>query len=87
MKSFNTELDSVLENYGLHKTVVRERFPSKLKLSEEFVESFKREFQQQIEPLYTEDQDGNQVMSRDARDPKTVLKEFQKALKFLFPLV
>jgi uncharacterized protein YnzC (UPF0291/DUF896 family) len=83
MKSFNTELDSVLENYGLHKTVVRERFPSKLKLSEEFVESFKREFQQQIEPLYTEDQDGNQVMSRDARDPKTVLKEFQKALKFL----
>lgn len=83
MKSFNTELDSVLENYGLHKTVVRERFPSKLKLSEEFVENFKREFQQQIEPLYTEDQDGNQVMSRDARDPKTVLREFQKALKFL----
>lgn len=83
MKSFNTQLDSVLENYGLHKTVVRERFPSKLKLSEEFVESFKREFQQQTEPLYTEDQDGKQVMSRDSRDPKTVLREFQKALKFL----
>jgi len=83
MKSFNTELDSVLENYGLHKTVVRERYPSKLKLSEEFIESFKREFQQQVEPLYTEDQDGKQVMSRDARDPKTVLREFQKALKFL----
>jgi uncharacterized protein YnzC (UPF0291/DUF896 family) len=83
MKSFNTELDNVLENYGLHKTVVRERFPSKLKLSEEFIESFKREFQQQVEPLYTEDQDGKQVMSRDARDPKTVLREFQKALKFL----
>jgi hypothetical protein len=83
MKSFNSELESVLENYGLHRTVVRERFPSKLKLSEEFVESFKREFQAQTEPLYTEDQDGNQVLSRDARDPKTVLKEFQKALKFL----
>lgn len=83
MKSFNSELESVLENYGLHKTVVRERFPSKLKLSEAFIESFKREFQQQVEPLYTEDQDGKQVMSRDARDPKTVLREFQKALKFL----
>ena len=83
MKSFNSELESVLENYGLHRTVVRERFPSKLKLSEEFVESFKREFQAQTEPLYTEDQDGNQVLSCDARDPKTVLKEFQKALKFL----
>lgn len=83
MKSFNTELEGVLENYGLHKTVVRERFPNKLKLSEEFVESFKREFEIQTQPLYTEDQEGNQVMSRDARDPARVLKEFQKALKFL----
>lgn len=83
MKSFNTEFDNVLESYGLHKTVVRERFPSKLQLSEEFIESFKKEFQQQVEPLYTEDQDGNQVLSREARKPGTVLKEFQKALKFL----
>lgn len=83
MKSFNDELDSISENFGLYKTVVRERFPSKLKLSEEFVESFKREFQSQVDPLYTEDADGNQVLSREARDPARVLKEFQKALKFL----
>ena len=83
MKSFNDELDNISENYGLYKTVVRERFPSKLKLSEEFVESFKREFQSQVEPLYTEDEDGNQGLSREAREPARVLKEFQKALKFL----
>jgi hypothetical protein len=83
MKQFNERLDDITENYGLFKTVVRERYPSKLKLSEEFVESFKREFQSQVDPLYTEDEDGVQVLSREARDPKRVLKEFQKALKFL----
>jgi uncharacterized protein YnzC (UPF0291/DUF896 family) len=83
MKNFNEALDNVTENFGLYKTVVRERFPSKLKLSEEFVESFKREFQSQVDPLYTEDSEGNQVLSREARDPARVLKEFQKALKFL----
>ena len=83
MKNFNEAIDQVNENYGLYRTVVRERFPAKLKLSEEFVESFKREFQSQVDPLYTEDDDGNQVLSREARDPARVLKEFQKALKFL----
>ena len=83
MKKFNESLQDITENFGLYKTVVRERFPSKLKLSEEFVESFKREFQSQVDPLYTEDDDGNQVLSREARDPGRVLKEFQKALKFL----
>lgn len=83
MKSFNDAVDQVNENYGLYKTVVRERFPTKLKLSDEFVESFKREFQSQVDPLYTEDEDGKQVLSREAREPARVLKEFQKALKFL----
>lgn len=83
MKKFNDSVDNISESFGLYKTVVRERFPSKLKLSEEFVESFKREFQSQVDPLYTEDEDGQQVLSREARDPARVLKEFQKALKFL----
>lgn len=83
MKKFNEAVENVNENYGLYKTIVRERFPNKLKLSEEFVDSFKREFKSQIEPLYTEDDDGNQVLSREAREPARVLKEFQKALKFL----
>lgn len=83
MKNFNDAIDTLSESYGIHKTVVRERFPSKLKLSDEFVESFKKEFKSQIDPLYTEDDEGNQVLSRESRDPKRVLKEFQKALKFL----
>ena len=83
MKRFNDAVDQVNENYGLYKTVVRERFPTKLKLSDEFVESFKREFQSKVDPLYTEDEDGKQVLSREAREPARVLKEFQKALKFL----
>lgn len=83
MKNFNEQIDSINENFGLYKTVTRERFPSKLKLSEEFINSFKQEFKSQIDPLFTEDEDGNQVMSREARDPNRVLKEFQKALKFL----
>lgn len=83
MKNFNDAVDNISESFGLHKTVVRERFPRNLKLSEEFVESFKREFQSQVDPLYTEDAEGNQVLSRESRDPARVLKEFQKALKFL----
>ena len=83
MKQFNDSLDRVVESYGLHKTIVRERYPSKLKLSEKFIAAFKEEFENQIEPLYTENESGEQELSREARDPRTVLKEFQKALKFL----
>jgi hypothetical protein len=83
MKNFNEQFDNISESYGLFKTVVRERFPSKLKLSEEFVEAFQREFKSQTEPVYTENEDGDQVLSREARAPAKVLKEFQKALKFL----
>jgi hypothetical protein len=83
MKKFNEELDGIMEGYGMVRTVTRERFPSKLKLSEEFVSAFKKEFESQTSPIYTEDEDGSQILSRDSRDPKTVLKEFQKALKFL----
>ena len=83
MKNFNTELDNVFENYGLHKTIVRERFPNKLKLSEEFITSFKQEFTRQTEPVYTESEDGEQILSQEGRDPKRVLKESQKALKVL----
>lgn len=83
MKQFNDNFDKISESYGLFKTVVRERYPRNLKLSEEFVEAFKKEFKTQTEPIYTEDEDGNQTLSRESRDPAKVLKEFQKALKFL----
>lgn len=83
MKSFNSKLDELSESYGLHKTVVRERFPRNLQLSEDFIESFKKEFQAQVEPLFTENEDGEKEQVRQARNPAQVLKEFQKALKFL----
>ena len=83
MKNFNESLDGIVESYGLHRTVTRERFPSKLQLSEEFIDAFKREFQVQTEPLYTENDSGDQELTREARKPGVVLKEFQKALKFL----
>lgn len=83
MKNFNDHLDNIVESYGLHKTVVRERFPSKLQLSEEFIDAFKKEFTSQTEPVYTENEDGTQELTRESRKPGIVLKEFQKALKFL----
>ena len=79
MKKFNDALDSLAEGYGFHKTLVRERYPSKLKLSEDFVNAFKEEFGRQTSPIYTEDEDGNSTVTQEARDPKRVLKEFQKA--------
>ena len=83
MKKFNEQLDKVMEGYGMVRTVTRERFPSKLKLSEEFVAAFKKEFDSQTSPVYTEGENGEQEIAREARDPNRVLKEFQKALKFL----
>lgn len=83
MKSFNDKLDKLTESYGLHKTVVRERFPRNLQLSEEFVASFKKEFETQTNPVFTENEDGTTEQVREARNPAQVLKEFQKALKFL----
>lgn len=83
MKNFNKEYEHVLEGYGFHKTITRERYPSKLKLSEEFVRAFKEEFAKQTSPIYTEDESGEETVAHEARKPAIVLKEFQKALKFL----
>ena len=83
MKNFNEQFENISENYGLFRTVVRERFPRNLKVSEEFVQAFHKEFKSQTEPMYTENEDGERVLSREARKPEKVLKEFQKALKFL----
>jgi hypothetical protein len=82
MKNFNKEYEHVLEGFGFHKTVTRERYPSKLNLSEDFIRAFKEEFEKQTSPIYTEDESGEAV-THEARKPGVVLKEFQKALKFL----
>ena len=83
MKKFNEGLDSIIEGYGFHKTVTRERYPAKLKLSEEFINAFKEEFAKQTSPIYTEKDDGSQVLAQDASAANTVLRLFQNALKFI----
>ena len=82
MISYNKEFETLLERYGLLKTVVRERFPRKLDLSNEFVTAFREEFKRHTAATITEDGDGNQV-EVPGRNKNTVLKEMQKALKFL----
>ena len=48
MKKFNDGLECIEEDYGLRET--KTHFPRKLKLSEEFVKSFLKEFNNQKKP-------------------------------------
>lgn len=80
--SYNKEVDTLLERYGVLKTIVKERFPRKLNLSNEFVNAFRDEFKRQTASTITEDGDGNQIETT-GRGKSVVLREMQKALKFL----
>jgi len=51
-------------------------------LSREFVTAFQEEFQRQTAPVVTEDENGNQIQA-EGRNRHTVIREFQKAIKFL----
>ena len=82
MKQYNDEFETIMEKYGLLKTVIRERFPSKLKLSQEFIQAFQEEFKRQTSPVMTENEDGTQIET-PGRNRHTVIREFQKAVKFL----
>lgn len=82
MSKYNIEFETLLERYGVLKTIVKERFPRKLNLSNEFVNAFRDEFKRQTASTITEDEDGNQVEA-PGRSKGTVLREMQKALKFL----
>lgn len=82
MNNYNESYETILEKYGLLKTVVRERFPAKLKLSQEFISAFQEEFKRQTAPVVTEDDEGNEVRT-EGRNRHTVIREFQKAIKFL----
>ncbi len=82
MNNYNTKFETILERYGILSTVVKERFPRKLNLSNEFVAAFREEFKRQTAPTITEDDDGNQIET-PGRSKSTVLREMQKALKFL----
>lgn len=77
MKKFNDGLNCIEENYGLRET--KTHYPRKLKLSEDFVKSFIREFNRQVTPVVDE---GNESDSKP-RSKHQVLKEFQRALPFL----
>ena len=80
MEKFNKECDELLEGYGYITT--RQRFPSKLKLSEEFIRAAQKEFKAQTAPIALEDDEGN-ITHQPGRNPKQVLREFQKAFPFI----
>ena len=82
MDQYNKEFETIMEKYGLLRTVIRERFPSKLKLSQEFIQAFQEEFKRQTAPVVTEDEEGNELRT-EGRNRHTVIREFQKAVKFL----
>jgi hypothetical protein len=82
VNEYNDKFDTLLERYGTLRTVVKERFPRKLDLSLEFVSAFQEEFKRHTDPTITEDEEGNEV-SQPGRNKSTVLREMQKALKFL----
>jgi len=82
MNQFNEEYDDLLEGYK--PRTMSERFPRKLKLSENFVRAFNEEFKRQAVSVITEeDEDGVPIKTEKRRNPRQVLKEFQKALPFL----
>ena len=82
VKDYNDTFETLIERYGVLKTVVKERFPRKLDLSNEFVMAFREEYKRLTASTITEDDDGNQIET-PGRDRNTVLREMQKALKFL----
>ena len=82
MQSYNEEYETIMEKYGMLRTVMRERFPSKLKLSQNFIQAFHEEFKSHTSPTIVEDGEGGQTET-PGRNRHTVLREFQKALKFL----
>lgn len=82
MSVYNDKFDTLLERYGTLSTVVKERFPRKLDLSLEFVAAFQEEYKRHTKPTITEGEDGKQV-TQEGRNKATVLREMQKALKFL----
>jgi len=82
MKKYKDSFETIMEKYGLLRTIVRERFPSKLRLSEDFIKVYREEFKRQTAPTITEDEQGNQTKG-EGRNKQTVIREFQKAIKFL----
>lgn len=82
MNQYNKEFEMVMEKYGLLRTVIRERFPSKLKLSPEFIQAFQEEFKRQTADTLEENEDGTST-TIPGRNRHTVIREFQKAVKFL----
>jgi len=67
MKEFNNNFNRILENYAPLKTQSRLFYPRNLKLSEEFIKSFKEEY--------------NRLL-KEGNHPKKIMEKISKALKF-----
>jgi hypothetical protein len=76
MKRFNDQIEGLHEQYTRNSIPIKTsiRAPRHLKLSEEFVEAFQREYSR-LEAEYTE----------SSRSKKKLLNELSKSLQFLVP--
>lgn len=79
--NFSDQYKELVESYSQISTVKRTRFPRGLHLSEEFVNAVRDEYSRLIEPVISEDSDGNRVTKTPC--PAKVLEQLRKALPFL----
>ena len=67
MKEFNNNFNKLLENYAPLRTQSRLFYPRNLKLSEEFIKSFKNEYERLL---------------KEGNHPKRLWKRFPRLLDF-----
>jgi hypothetical protein len=67
MKEFNNNFNKLLESYAPLKMNSRLFYPRNFSLSEEFIKSFKNEYQRLV---------------KEGNHPKRVMEKISKALKF-----
>ena len=82
--NFSDQYNELVESYSQISTVKRTRFPRGLHLSEGFVNAVRSEYSKLIEPIISEDSDGNKITRTPC--PSKVLEQLKKALPFLISI-
>ena len=80
MTSFDKKYQSLLEGFGGPLTT--RMYAPRIKLSEQFVRSFREEYKRLCKPEQILDEDDN-VVEEKAKHPKRILEQMKKALTFL----
>ena len=80
MTVFDKNYRNLLEGYGGPLTT--RMYAPRIKLSENFIRSFKEEYKRLCKPEQILDEDGN-VTEEKSKSPKRILEQMKKALSFL----